>query len=196
VPVVATNPSKILGPWTTGWVLARHTVSSAPTGDPYYPFDTKRTELGELLYQLKYRNRSDALASIVETAVDFVQHHWPGIPKLDCLVAVPPSLTTRRLQPAFEIAKGIAAGLGIQTCENAVVKAKPTQQMKNIEDWAERRKALEEAIQKGDGDVRGRTVLLFDDLIESGSSLARVAEVLLKDGGASAVYVLALTRTK
>jgi phosphoribosylpyrophosphate synthetase len=55
---------------------------------------------------------------------------------------------------------------------------------------------LAEAIQAGRGDVRGKSILLVDDLIESGSTLRRTAEVLLKEGGARAVYALVLTRTK
>jgi len=50
------NPMKLAAqPWTEGYVLDYHTVSSTPTGDPYYRFDTKRTEPGELLFRLKYR---------------------------------------------------------------------------------------------------------------------------------------------
>jgi predicted amidophosphoribosyltransferase len=68
--------------------------------------------------------------------------------------------------------------------------------MKNIDDWAERQAVLTEAVQVGDVDVRGKIILLVDDLIESGSTLRRAAEVLLKDGTAQAVYALVLTRTK
>jgi len=81
-------------------------------------------------------------------------------------------------------------------CEDAVIKAKPTPPMKNIDDWAERQRVLAEAIQVGPGDVKGKSVLLLDDLIESGSTLRRTAEVLLRDGGARSVYALVLTRTK
>ena len=58
------------------------------------------------------------------------------------------------------------------------------------------KKLLAEAIQAGSDDVRGKCILLVDDLIESGSTLRRAAEVLLKDAGARAVYALVLTRTK
>ena len=64
---VAIKPVKLAGPWTDGYVLDRQTVSSIPTGDPYHPFDTERTELGELLFQFKYRNKADALSIIVDT---------------------------------------------------------------------------------------------------------------------------------
>jgi competence protein ComFC len=193
---VKINPMKLYGPWTEGYVLDRHTVSSIPTGDPYHPWETKRTELGELLYQLKYKSKADALEPMVETAEDFVRHRWSGLPALDCVVPAPPSVTTRNVQPVVQLARALAARLGIQTCEDAVRKVRPTQQMKNIDDWAERRKVLGEAIQQGGGNVKSRCILLFDDLTESGSTLGRVAEVLLQEGGASQVYALVLTRTK
>ena len=69
-------------------------------------------------------------------------------------------------------------------------------QMKNIDDWAERQRVLLEAIQRGSGDVTGKSILIVDDLIESGSTLRRTAEVVLQAGGAKAVYALVLTRTK
>jgi predicted amidophosphoribosyltransferase len=68
--------------------------------------------------------------------------------------------------------------------------------LKNIDDWSERQRVLAEAVQAGGNDVKGKSILLFDDLIESGSTLRRAAEVLLRDGGARAVYALVLTRTK
>ena len=67
--------------------------------------------------------------------------------------------------------------------------------MKNIPIW-ERHSALEEAIQSGKTDVAGKSILLIDDLIESGSTLRRVASVLLDNGEATSVYALVLTRTR
>lgn len=180
-------------PWVEGYVLDYHTVSSTPTGDPYYRFDTKRTALGELLFQLKYRTGgSGILADIVDTAKEFVGQ-WK--PPIDCIVPAPPSVA-RKTQPAVDVARELATRLGLPVFENAIVKVKSTPQMKNIDDWFERQRVLAEAVQAGPKDVQGKSVLLFDDLIESGSTLRRAAEVLLKDGGARAVYALVLTRTK
>jgi predicted amidophosphoribosyltransferase len=191
---VRINPMKLpLKPWVEGYVLDYHTISSTPTGDPYFRFDTKRTELGELLFQLKYRGASAAvITDIVDTAEQFVRT-WK--PRINAVVTVPPSVG-RKAQPTVEIARELAKRLQVDLCENAIVKVKPTQQMKNIDDWAERQRILTEAVQRGPADVKSKSVLLFDDLIESGSTLRRTAEVLLKDCGASAVYALVLTRTK
>jgi len=192
--VVNTNPMKLPPkPWVEGYVLDYHTVSSTPTGDPYYRFDTKRTELGELLFRVKYRaGGSDVVADIVDTAEQFVGG-WK--PPIDCVVPAPPSLT-RKTQPAVEVARGLAARLRIPMFEDAIVKVKTTPQMKTIDDWSERQRVLAEAVQAGQNDVKGKSILLFDDLIESGSTLRRAAEVLLKDCGARAIYALVLTRTK
>lgn len=180
-------------PWVEGYVLDYHTISSTPTGDPYYRFDTKRTELGELLFRLKYRGGGDTvLGAIVDTAEQFLTG-WK--PPIDCVVPAPPSLT-RKTQPAVEVARVLATRLNVPVFEDALVKIKATPQMKNIDDWSERQKLLAEAIQAGRSDVKGKRVLLLDDLIESGSTLRRAAEVLLKDGGALALYALVLTRTK
>lgn len=180
-------------PWVEGYVLDYHTVSSTPTGDPYYRFDTKRTALGELLFRMKYRSGgNDILTDIIDTAADFVGKWGPPI---DCLVPSPPS-QVRKIQPALEITRELATRLALPSYPEAVVKANATTQMKNIDDWSERQRLLVDAICLGNTDVRGRSILLFDDLIESGSTLRRTAEVLLKDGGAQGIYTLVLTRTK
>jgi competence protein ComFC len=189
--VVKINPMRLSGPWTDGHVLDFHTVSSTWTGDPYR-YDTKRTELGDRVYGLKYGGASGVITDIVDTAEMFVKEWGPGV---ECVVPAPPS-RGRKLQPVVEIAKGLAARLDLPVCENALVKAETTPQMKNIREWYEREKLLRKAIEPGPADLRGKSILLVDDLIESGSTLRRAAEVLLKDGGARAVYALVLTRTR
>ena len=67
----ATNPIKIFGAWHQGYVLDYHTLSSDFIGHDEFGnpmFDTKRTETGELLYQLKYKRNSDVLEALVKLA--------------------------------------------------------------------------------------------------------------------------------
>src|SRR6266849_1462952 len=190
--VVRTNPMKLLGPWVAGYVLDYLSVSATPTGDPYHPFEMKYTELGSRLYQFKYRSDSSVVADIVETAEHFLKES--GI-TIECVVPAPPSMR-RASQPVVDLARELAKRLGVPVCENAVVKVKETPSMKNIPDWFERQRVLGEAVKAGPDDVKGKTVLLLDDLVESGSTLRRAADVLLKDRAAAAVYALGLTRTR
>jgi competence protein ComFC len=173
-------------------VLDYHSISSTPTGDPYYRFDTKRTELGERLYRLKYRNDRESIVDILDTVEAFVRT-WN--PPLDGLVPAPAS-QSRVVQPVVEVTKELAARLNLTVYEGAVVKTKPTVQMKNIDDWSERQRVLTEAIQAGPTDVLGKRILLLDDLIESGSTLRRTADVLLNEKGVEGIYTLVLTRTR
>ena len=121
--IVEVHPEPIDGPWIEGFVLDRHVISSRPIGyvGEHMQFETTRSALGELVYQLKYRN--GPLNDIVDTAVAFVNEHWNG--GIDCVVSPPPSLH-RTMQPAVLIASGIAAALGVPAAPAAAVKATAT----------------------------------------------------------------------
>jgi predicted amidophosphoribosyltransferase len=189
--VVEVHPEPIDGPWIEGFVLDRHVISSRPIGHAgeHMHFETTRSPLGELVYQLKYRNGKPD--DVIETGVVFVKERWHGL--IDCVVPPPPSLH-RTKQPAVLIAEGIAAILGVPSLPSAAIKATATQQMKNVPSH-ERAPLLSAAIQAGSDSVHSRRVLLVDDLWETGSTLRRVAEVL-GQMGASEIRALAMTRTK
>ena len=190
------NPRKIEGPWTEGFTLDRHIESSVPTGGltqgGHTEFRTKRTELGELVYQLKYGGRKDNVATIAAAVVEFVRGRWAD--SFDVIVPAPPSVM-RSTQPLIQIATAVAETLALPVKGDAVDKAKATKQMKNVP-IHERTDLLQGAIRKGPGPVEGQRVLLVDDVIESGATLRRVAEVLLKDAGAKSVHAIVVTRTK
>src|SRR5262245_42763369 len=120
---VAINPQRIDGPWTEGFVLDRHVISSRPAGylGEHMQFETTRSPLGELIYQLKYRN--GPVDDIVETAVAFATERWAG--NLDCVVPSPPSLH-RAKQPVMLIADRMAKSLGVPIFSNAVEKTTAT----------------------------------------------------------------------
>lgn len=189
--VVGVHPESIEGPWIEGFVLDRHVVSSRPIGyvGEHMQFETARSPLGELVYQLKYRN--GPLDDIVETAAVFVTERWNGA--VDRVVPPPPSLH-RAKQPAVLIAAGVARNLGVPSLPSAAVKAAATPQMKNVP-LHERAPLLSAAIQAGAEAVQGCRVLLVDDLWETGSTLRRVADVL-RQMGATEIRALAMTRTK
>lgn len=189
--IIEVHAEHIEGSWIEGFVLDRHVISSRPIGyaGEHMQFETTRSALGELVYQLKYRN--GPLDDIVETAVFFVTKRWGG--SVDCVVPPPPSLHRTR-QPALLIAEAIAKTLGVPHLPSAAVKVAATQQMKNVP-LHERAPLLNAAIQSGPDSVDGSRVLLVDDLWETGSTLRRVAEVL-SAAGASEIRALAMTRTK
>ena len=53
------NVKEISGVWDKGFSLDKHKISSTYTGDNEYghaTFNTLRTDIGEALYQLKYKS--------------------------------------------------------------------------------------------------------------------------------------------
>jgi competence protein ComFC len=190
------NPRKIRGKWQEGYALDLHTTGSTflghdACGNPQ--FDTSRTALGNLLYRLKYRFDPGAVELIVEVVVEFLRK-WN--PKVDILIPVPASNTTRKQQPVFALAKAISEQTGIDLCASAIAKIKPTQQLKNVFGYKERKSALDNAFAVEKKETSSRRILLFDDLYRSGATLNTIAEKLIKEGEAKAVFVLTLTRTR
>ena len=189
------HPIELPGPWSEGFVLERqHTLSSTlighdSNGNPQ--FDTKRSELGELVYRLKNRSDRKALAPIAEAAVEFIKG-WA--PKVDAIVPVPPS-RKRAYQPVVEIAKGIGRLLSVPVDLAAIVKAKDTPELKNVFDFKERTTALQGAFKVNEKAVRGKRILLVDDLYRSGATASIVAKALIA-GGSTTVYMLAMTKTR
>jgi competence protein ComFC len=110
------NPQKIVGKWQSGIALDVHTLSSTYLGvneQGHEVYDTKRSELGELLYRLKYKSDTAAANDIVTTAAEYLKPH---LSKFDVIVPVPPS-GIRPVQPVITLAKGIGKALGVPVVE-------------------------------------------------------------------------------
>lgn len=193
--MVEIHEKEINGAWDHGYVLDVHTVSSTMIGYNEFghlEFDTVRSQLGELVYRLKYRNDKTVLDTISETTVKFVRD-W-GI-HLDVIVPMPPSKVQRAFQPVIEIAQEMARSMGIPMNTTSLRKTSMTPQMKDIGDYSARAAALAATFECDEGLV-GKAVLLFDDLYQSGATMNVAATVLKGQGFVKSVYALALTRTR
>jgi hypothetical protein len=70
------NPILLKGSWDEGWALDKHVLSSEYIGDNPFgnpTFRTVRTEIGELVFRLKYRGDLSVLKQIADTASDFIK---------------------------------------------------------------------------------------------------------------------------
>jgi len=190
------NPIELTGNWTKGYALDLHTLRSQFLGYDEFGhevFDTERSQMGDLLYELKYKSNKAVINEILDTAVKFIRS-WKI--HIDALIPVPPSRTARQIQPVLEVAKGIGHKLQILLLSDAVKKIKDTPELKNIYDYAERLKLLESAFAIGTPSVGNKNILLLDDLYRSGATLNAITHVLFEQGMAKNVYVLALTKTR
>ncbi|HUU28049.1 MAG TPA: ComF family protein [archaeon] len=194
--MVKIHPKQISGNWREGFALDLHTISSEYIGDDEYghpKFDTKYSEMGELLYRLKYKKDESVLDDIITTTSQFIKSkNWP----VDLVVPVPPSRKGRKFQPVSIVAEGIATALGIDISSNCVVKVKYDSELKNIFDFEKRLCILKDAFEIRDPVVVGLAVLLFDDLYRSGATLSEVSKILKEEGKVRDLYVITLTKTR
>lgn len=187
------NPRQLKGPWHEGYALDVHSTGSEFLGYDEYgheQFDTKRTDVGELLYRIKYKGDETALAELADVMAELVKSK--GISS-EVIVPVPPT-RVRRVQPLFKIVNALGQRLGIPVISTAVKKSGGAE-LKNIYIYEERRKVLENAISVDPQQVAGKRVLLVDDLVRSGATIAAVAEQLTA-AGAMTVHVIAATQTR
>lgn len=193
---LAINPIAIRGPWMQGWAMDLHTLSSTFLGDDAFghpQFESKRSEIGELLYQFKYRGDSSGLAAICDTMATFVRQRDLAA---DLIATVPPSNEFRRNQPLPAIAKGVAARLSCPYRPDALVKVRQTGELKTVFDLEQRRKLLQGVFHSEPQIVEGRTVLLMDDLFRSGATLNEAAREIVENGRAKSLVALTLTKTR
>lgn len=182
------NPKALIGNWRFGWALDLHTQPSETK-------DYERTEIGQALYELKYCSDERKVEPIAEVAAAFLKTR-KVTPYLEAIIPIPPSDTTRRFQPVWALAKAIGKKLGKKVDFDYLRKIKPTAQLKEIEDYDERKRILKDAFEVADLRYRGQKVLLFDDLYRSGATLWEATNTLLNNGGVDRVFVLTITKTR
>ncbi len=189
------NEQKIVGPWTAGFALDFHTVSSELNGADEFgrpKFHTVRSEMGEALYKLKYGQDPTYVDGIVATAYQFASARC----ERPDVVPVP-STAQRKVAPVHLVGKKLAELLGVSFLPDAIQRTKQLPQLKDVSDFGERQQLLADAhTLNSPAQLRGKAILVFDDLFRSGATLGAVTNELLKHGGVHKVFALTLTRTR
>lgn len=193
------NPREIHGNWRAGWALDVHTLSSRPL--PSGRYDTERTEFGEWVFQLKYRDDRTKIQPIAQVAAKFVKENfavdgYPILPYLKAVLAIPPSDQNRDFQPVTEVAQEIGRLLNVPVRTDYLMKTKQTIPLKDLSDVESKREQLQGVFAVQSQDLKNRCVLLVDDLYDSGTTLTEATRVLYEQGEVQHVLVLTLTRTR
>ena len=189
------NLRKLEGNWDIGYALDKHMLSSVFTGhnEAGHPtFDNTRTQAGEAVYQLKYRQDwSQALR--LATAVN--KHVVPLLGKIGLIVPMPAS-TPRPRQPVTEVAVELGKLLDVNVFDNLLVKnATATPSLKNMNGKDEKVAALQGRFSISDG-IAGEgkwNALLLDDLFDSGASMEAACSLLKTYAKIDKVFAVALT---
>lgn len=184
---------ELTGIWKQGIAYDVHTLASHYLGTDdfgHLRFDNIRSEMGELVYQLKYQENLTCIDRIVDLIVSGVK----GLGTFNYFVPVPAS-KPRAIQPVHEITKALSIRMGVAYLE-ALGKSS-NEALKNVLDPEERKTILQKSIHLtiDSSCVQNRKILLVDDLYRSGATLEASTRVLQLQGAGS-VCVLALTKTR
>jgi len=145
------------------------------------------------IHQLKYRNLKTISPCLAELLADyFMSNPLPG----EALVCVP--LHPRRLRERGYNQSSLLAGelgrrIDLPGIDDCLIRVRQAQPQVRAVDVEERRRNVADAFLCRDERVRGKQIILIDDVCTSGATLESCAAAL-KNKGAASVWGLTLAR--
>ena len=179
------HPKLLYGAWRVGFALDSHSK--------YVGAQNVRTELGDLMYRFKYGGEENLSEALAVRCADFIAAH-PDL-QADLLVPMPSTLKDRAYDPVPMLARLVSVRASIALNDTTLVKARVTEPQKGMVNLAQKTDNVAGAFRITDANaVRGKCVLLLDDLYDSGATLGEATRVLLASG-ARDVCILTVTKT-
>ncbi len=152
--------------------------------------------LRHAIHQFKYRDRPQLAGPLGHLLADYARVQASDLNHLrfDALLPVPMHPVRQRIRgynQSERLARILGAELSLPLLPNVLIRVRPTRPQVGLSGEA-RRTNLRGAFNVKQPDlVCGKTLLLIDDVVTSGSSLHECA-VVLNTAGAQAVYALTL----
>ncbi|MFO3797663.1 MAG: helix-turn-helix domain-containing protein, partial [Anaerolineales bacterium] len=176
------HPRPLHGNWNVGFALDFHSA--------YQGAEWNRSGVGELVYRLKYESDASVLPKLIEHVRNLFAAH-PEMSQFDLIVPVPSS-TPRKFNPVYEFCQALSHVLN-KPMRPCLVKTRQTRPQKEMKTLPQKRDNVAGAFAV-DGDISGRSILLVDDLFDSGATLEEITKVLFQHKAAR-VNVLSFTKT-
>lgn len=145
------------------------------------------------VYQLKFGGRADCAEFFGTEMAKAVRREFPHI-NFDCACFVPMTFKNklkRGTNQAQLLARRVASELNMPLYNNALVKLKQNKVQHNLS-RNERIINVKGVFSAGDDDIKGKTVLLVDDIKTTGATLNECSRVLLNAGAKQVFCVTAV----
>ena len=192
-----TSVKQLEGNWDFGCALDRHMFSSTYIGDNEFghpQFESVRTEIGEALFQLKYRQDFNQIQPL---AAELAQEITRSFGKIDLVIPMPPS-KPRSPQPVATLAAALGAILSLPVDDLLLTKSAALRQLKDLKIKAEKLEALKGTFTVNyarlvDGPVN---LLIVDDIFDTGASLDAACAALRLTRKIAKISVITLTRIR
>jgi len=172
-----------------------HTTSSTFLGYDEYgkpEFNNTYTPMGSFVNRLKKHNAQDF--SVVPQIVDLLAKNETFISlinDIDVIVPIPPSKKIRAIQPTVAVAQEMSKRFN-KPMQKDFILSSNTEPVKTME-ISERYDAVKKGLSLTPGVInKNANILLFDDVLESASTVKAIMDALISDGYAN-IFVLILT---
>jgi predicted amidophosphoribosyltransferase len=192
--MMKTNVKSIHGGWNLGYVLDKHTISSTAVGqyeNGRTKWDTTYTEVGGLVYQMKYRTQLQHAPVLAKAVADVIV---PMLPEFSMIIPMP-ATKLRSRQPVTEVANALGQLLKVPVIDGMLSKAAGGRLLKDLHTREEKDAELAGKItlNRVITDDGRWNALLLDDLHDSGASLDAACAALRQYEKIGDIYVAALT---
>ncbi len=148
------------------------------------------SRIGRLVRASKYEDAGPFAQSLVLRAVDVIRTRYP-LDSINGIVSIPP---TRSGMLVETFARQVADLLGLEYL-SVLTKVRQTQEQKSLSNWLQKADNVKNAfVVHFPEQVAGHTLLLIDDIYDSGYMLREVGLTLMQ-AGAKAIYPITITRT-
>lgn len=137
-----------------------------------------------LLHALKYRSQTGTAAALAELLADTLPRAQP----IDAILPVPlheARLRTRGHNPSALLAQALARPWQLPVREDCVLRVRDTPSQTRLDRSARQRNLREAFALAPQAEVRGQHLLLVDDVLTTGATLAALAQLLRRHGAAS-----------
>ncbi|MCM0594159.1 MAG: hypothetical protein HEQ35_04780 [Gloeotrichia echinulata IR180] len=173
------------------FALSYHTKTS-PSGG------YERTPVGQLVRDAKPYDRGwnagnqGKAEELAQLMVEFIQAH-PTYANADLLAAVPPSNPNKPFDLPTYLVEIIAQSTNQTIATSSLKKVRTTRQMKECRTIQEKIDNIKDAFAADAATFKGKTIILVDDIYQTGFSINEVGRVLKQTGDK---YILGLVATK
>ncbi len=170
----------------TGWALTSYWETTG----------TAKTELGEHLNKFKYGQRDERGRLLAHKLLAMIRSR-PSLRAFDAVAPVPGSIEGRDFDPAPQLARWLARIGGPEVLDGVLVKLGEAKSQKDLRSSGGRRANAQDAMTVTDpARVAGRNVIVLDDFVDSGETMAAAAKALMKAGAANVVLLAVATTGK
>lgn len=203
--IIKINPQKINRKFVEGYALDKNIISSTFLGYDEYErkkFDTKRTDIGEALYRVKYgekngikiEERQKYLIDIIDTGIYFLKNKWLLHElAINLIIPVPSTKKYRNIRHVHEIANNISKHFNIPFQDNILTNSSEVS-LKDTEQYDEKVNILDKHLKINTNIcLQNKTILIVDDFCHSGATLDTITKKLL-DYNAKKIYAFTITK--